>query len=265
MAGSVAFLAANLAGGALLSGARREPRGAAPAHRPRADRRRGRLREPRCGPVRAALPKRVPTAPARPALKLCIAAAAAIQASHAAIYAFGSIHWTALGLSTAPSARSGASGSCPRSCCSPGRRARRRWRSPFRLLALGGGAALVRALGLYLVGDSRGRAGVAADPSRPDLRRDAARRDGGGLGLRARGRAGAGPGHAQRRERQRRGIGHDPEPGSPTGRADPSPSRRWRHSPLAGLAPCRRRDAPEPCPRTIAESVAVREIRIRQP
>nr|WP_283206824.1 MFS transporter [Methylobacterium thuringiense] len=87
-------------------------------------------------------------------LWLAIAAAALIQASHAALYAFGAIAWSTAGV---PGAWIGALwaigvaaeivlfaviGKLPAA-----------WRSPFRLLALGGVAAVLRALGMALAGD----------------------------------------------------------------------------------------------------------------
>lgn len=154
MSGSVAFLLANLAGGALLTAmgetlavpllltalaliasvvAFTSRSVAAPA------------------PERAAGPR--PRLSLR--LKLCIAAAAAIQASHAAIYAFGSIHWTAHGFSTATVGALWGVGVVAEivlfACVA---RLPATWRTPFRYLALGGGAALVRAVGMSALGDS---------------------------------------------------------------------------------------------------------------
>ncbi|GEP00002.1 MFS transporter [Methylobacterium haplocladii] len=155
LCGSVGFLAANLAGGAILgalgeafavpllltalalvaAGVAFASRGVAPAAAPR--------------PRSAARP-RLPRV-----LWLAIGAGALVQSSHAAIYAFGSISWSSAGV---PGAWIGALwaigvaaeillfaviGRLP----AP-------WRSPFRLLGLGAAAALVRALGMALAGDS---------------------------------------------------------------------------------------------------------------
>ncbi|TXN39692.1 MFS transporter [Methylobacterium sp. WL30] len=154
MSGSVAFLIANLAGGALLTAmgetlavpllltglaliasavafTSRSVAAPAPEH---------------AGGLRPRLPLR---------LKLCVAAAAAIQASHAAIYAFGSIHWTAHGFSTATVGALWGVGVVAEivlfACVA---RLPAAWRTPFRYLALGGGAALVRAVGMYALGDT---------------------------------------------------------------------------------------------------------------
>lgn len=157
MAGSVAFLLANLAGGAAL----------------------GALGERAAVPllltalalvaatvavvtsVEAPAPEPVHAGGGRPRLPpvlwLTIAAAAAIQSSHAAIYAFGSIHWSTHGI---PAAWIGTLwaigvaaeivlfaliGLCPA-----------RWRTPFRLLGLGAAAATLRAIGMALAGDRLG-------------------------------------------------------------------------------------------------------------
>lgn len=154
MAGSVAFLVANLAGGALLGGLGGQvavpllltglalvASGVAYASRDVAP-----------APARAIGGARPPL-PGR--LWLCIGAAAAIQASHAAIYSFGSIHWTGQGLSTATVGGLWGVGVLSEILLFavigrlPGR-----WRTPFRLLAMGGTAALVRALGLYAFGNA---------------------------------------------------------------------------------------------------------------
>ncbi|WP_375464533.1 MFS transporter [uncultured Methylobacterium sp.] len=153
MAGSVGFLLANLAGGALLTAmgeARAVPllltglaliaSGVAFASRS--------VEAPR--PARTGEGR--PRLPAR--LLLCIAAAAAIQASHAAIYAFGSIHWTAHGISPAAVGALWSVGVAAEIVLfSRVGRLPARWRTPFRFLALGGGAAVLRALGMYLLGD----------------------------------------------------------------------------------------------------------------
>ncbi len=153
MSGSVAFLAANLVGGALLGALGGEVAvpllltglallASAVAHASRT-----------VAPPQAPAP-----AGGRPALPrhlwLCIGAAAAIQASHAAIYSFGSIHWTSHGHGTATVGGLWAVGVVSEILLFAGiGRLPARWRSPFRLLAMGGLAALVRALGLYAFGE----------------------------------------------------------------------------------------------------------------
>ena len=108
-------------------------------------------REPQrdAAPVRASARLPLPAA-----LWLAMAAAALVQASHAAVYAFGSIHWAALGLSPGAIGLAWAVGVVaeiaffalvPR--LSPLRDA------PFRLLALGAGAALLRWAGLVALAD----------------------------------------------------------------------------------------------------------------
>ncbi|MFE1598694.1 MFS transporter [Methylobacterium sp. ID0610] len=96
-------------------------------------------------------PERRPAAGIRlpAALRLAIAAGASIQASHAAVYAFGSIHWAALGLSAPMIGTAWAVGVVAEiaffalvSRIPPLRDA------PFRLLALGAVAALLRWAGL---------------------------------------------------------------------------------------------------------------------
>lgn len=156
MAGSVAFLAANLAGGALLAALG------------------GRLAVPilltglallACLTARldrspAEPPRPVAAGPSPPLprrLWLCIAAAAAIQASHAAVYGFGSIHWTAHGLGpTAVGAlwATGVLAEIALFAAVPALPAA--WRGPVPLLAAGGTAGIVRAVGLFLVGDRLG-------------------------------------------------------------------------------------------------------------
>lgn len=153
MAGSIAFLAANLAGGALLAALG------------------GRLAVPilltglallaslTAGFDRSSLapPQTVTAGPAPPlprGLWLCIAAAGAIQASHAAIYGFGSISWTAHGIG--PTAigvlwATGVLSEIVLFALAP--RLPPSWRMPVPLLLLGGGAAFLRAIGLFLVRD----------------------------------------------------------------------------------------------------------------
>ena len=155
MAGSIGFLAANLVGGAAL-GAMGE-----------------RLAVPllltalalvaaatiAASPVEAKPPGRRSIEIAHPPLPrvlwLCIAAAAAIQSSHAAIYAFGSIHWQANGISAswigalwavgvaAEIVLFGVIGRCPAT-----------WRTPFRLIGLGAVASLIRVIGMAFTGGS---------------------------------------------------------------------------------------------------------------
>ncbi|MEE7446890.1 MFS transporter [Methylobacterium radiotolerans] len=153
MAGSIAFLLANLAGGVLLSALG------------------GRLAVPllltglalgaalvawRSRAV-AALPpssegaggKRLP-----PKLWLCIGAAAAIQASHGAIYGFGSIYWTSQGIPAAWVGSLWATGVLAEIALFAGLPTLpAAWRSPVRLLGVGAVAAILRAVGMYLLGD----------------------------------------------------------------------------------------------------------------
>lgn len=153
VAGSAAFLAANLAAGLLL--AQLGGRTAVPlfltafallaaliaAMSP--------LGEVARTPAPAPGPKpRLPRT-----LWLAIAAAAAIQSTHAAIYGFAGIHWTAHGFSTAAVGALWATGVAAEIVLfALAGRLPERWRSPFRLLALGGSAALLRALGMTLFG-----------------------------------------------------------------------------------------------------------------
>ncbi|WP_018259475.1 MFS transporter [Methylobacterium sp. WSM2598] len=83
------------------------------------------------------------------ALRLAMAAAASAQASHAAVYAFGSIHWTSLGLTPPLIGAAWATGVVAEIAffVLVGRVAALR-DAPFRLLALGAGAALLRWAGL---------------------------------------------------------------------------------------------------------------------
>jgi len=153
MAGSIGFLMANLAGGALLAGLGGQvavpllltglalfasavaaaSQGPEPA-------------EPRPAPVagRPPLPR---------VLWLSIAAAALVQASHSAIYGFAGIYWTAHGLSTAAVGALWAVGVAAEIVLfALVGRLPDPWRSPFRLLAMGGAAAAVRALGMAAFG-----------------------------------------------------------------------------------------------------------------
>lgn len=153
MGGSIAFLLANLAGGLLLSAL--GGRLAVPllltglalaaslvAHLSRS----------------VAAPPQAPRDGARPRLSrklwLCIGAAAAIQASHGAIYGFGSIYWTGQGIAATWVGALWATGVLAEIALFAGiTRLPPAWRSPVRLLALGGAAAVLRAIGLYLLGD----------------------------------------------------------------------------------------------------------------
>ena len=87
-------------------------------------------------------------------LRLTIVAAALIQASHAAIYAFGSIYWSTHGISATWIGTLWATGVAAEIVLFAGiERVPVSWRSPFRLLALGGGAAALRACGMALAGE----------------------------------------------------------------------------------------------------------------
>jgi MFS transporter, PPP family, 3-phenylpropionic acid transporter len=87
-------------------------------------------------------------------LWLCIGAAAAIQASHGAIYGFGSIYWTEHGLAATWIGALWATGVLAEIALFAGLPALpAAWRSPTRLLALGGTAAILRAVGMFLLGD----------------------------------------------------------------------------------------------------------------
>lgn len=152
--GSVAFLLANLAGGALLGllgGQVAVPllltglAGLAAAVALWAGERAA-PREPRV--EAAGPPPRLPRV-----LWLTIAAAALIQASHAAIYAFGSLAWAAHGVSAPWIGALWAIGVAAEIALFAGlARLPAGWRSPFRLLALGGLAAALRAVGLAIAG-----------------------------------------------------------------------------------------------------------------
>lgn len=151
MCGSVGFLAANLAGGALL----------------------GMLGDRVAVPLLltglalvatfiaaaghdsaanvAPRPASAEPPPLPPVLRLSIGAAALIQASHAAVYAFGSLDWSRQGIPTAWIGALWAVGVAAEiALFALVGRWPARWRSPFRLLGLGAAAALVRALGLSL-------------------------------------------------------------------------------------------------------------------
>lgn len=153
MAGSVAFLLANLAGGVLLSVLG------------------GRLAVPllltglalgaalvawRSRAVAALPPSAAGTGRPRLPLKLwlCIGAAAAIQASHGAIYGFGSIYWTSQGIPAAWVGSLWATGVLAEIALFAALPALpAAWRSPVRLLGAGAVAAILRAVGMFLLGD----------------------------------------------------------------------------------------------------------------
>lgn len=153
MAGSIAFLLANLAGGFLLSALGGQVAvpllltGLALGAALVAWRSRSMIGLPQNadGAPRPKLP---------PKLWLCIGAAAAIQASHGAIYGFGSIYWTSQGIPAAWVGSLWAVGVLSEIvlfAAMPTLPAA--WRSPARLLSLGAAAAILRAVGMVLVGD----------------------------------------------------------------------------------------------------------------
>jgi PPP family 3-phenylpropionic acid transporter len=157
MAGSIAFLAANLAGGAALGflGERLAV--------PLLTTALALLAAAVCAGVRlelptAAVPRTKATRVPLPRLLwLTIAAGAAIQASHAALYAFASIHWSLGGFPVAWIGALWAIGVLAEivlfagiGLCPAG------WRTPFRLLGLGAAAGAVRAIGMAFYGDTLG-------------------------------------------------------------------------------------------------------------
>ncbi|MDP4025937.1 MFS transporter [Methylobacterium sp. NEAU 140] len=153
MGGSVAFLLASLAAGALFSalgGRVAVPlllTGLALAASLTAA-----LARPPAAPAQAPATGGRPRLPR--ALWLFIGAAAAIQASHGAVYGFGSIYWTAHGIPAAWIGALWAVGVLAEiALFAAFPRLPTAWKSPARLLGLGGGAALLRALGLFLLGD----------------------------------------------------------------------------------------------------------------
>ena len=82
-------------------------------------------------------------------LWLSIAAAAAVQASHAAVYAFGSITWSREGISGSWIGALWATGVAAEiALFAVIGRLPAPWRSPFRLLGIGASAAILRAIGL---------------------------------------------------------------------------------------------------------------------
>lgn len=153
MAGSIAFLLANLVGGLMLSalgGQLAVPlllTGLALAAGFVAWRSRSVVALPQVpsGTMRPRLPLR---------LWLSIGAAAAIQSSHGAIYGFGSIYWTSQGIAPAWVGSLWATGVLAEIALFAGiTTLPAAWRSPVRLLALGAAAAILRAVGMYLLGD----------------------------------------------------------------------------------------------------------------
>ncbi|MBB2963189.1 MFS transporter [Methylobacterium sp. R2-1] len=151
LCGSVAFFAANLAGGALLGVLGDQVAvpllltGLALAATIVA------ASGPEAGPAVERSPEKGASPPLPRVLRLSIAAAALIQSSHAAIYAFGSLDWARHGVSAPWIGTLWAVGVAAEiALFAVVGRLPARWRSPFRLLGLGAGAALVRALGLSL-------------------------------------------------------------------------------------------------------------------
>ena len=153
MAGSIAFLLANLAGGVLLTalgGQLAVPlllTGLALAAALVAWRSRAVVGLPQAaeGAARPRLPRR---------LWLCIGAAAAIQASHGALYGFGSIYWTEHGITAAWIGSLWATGVLAEIALFAALPALpAAWRSPVRLLSVGAAAAIVRAVGMFVLGD----------------------------------------------------------------------------------------------------------------
>ncbi|KAB1074926.1 MFS transporter [Methylobacterium planeticum] len=156
LSGSIAFLSANLVGGALLGAlpdAIAVPlllTGLALLASLVAYASRGVAAIP--STPRPAGPVRLPRM-----LWLSIAAAAVVQSSHAAIYAFGSIYWMTHGISAGWVGLLWAIGVGSEICLfATVGQLPARWRTPFRLLGLGAGAALVRAIGMSFVGDQIG-------------------------------------------------------------------------------------------------------------
>lgn len=154
MAGSLAFLAASLVGGALLDRFGERPAipwlltglalvaaftaTASSVATPQSPR-------PADRSVRVPLPK---------VLCMTVAVAAAIQSTHGAIYAFASIHWGASGISAPWIGALWAIGVVSEIILfAVIGRMPAAWRTPFRLLTMGAAAALVRAIGMALVGD----------------------------------------------------------------------------------------------------------------
>jgi PPP family 3-phenylpropionic acid transporter len=157
VAGSIGFLLANLAGGLALNALGERLAvpllltalavvASAVAVTSRVD------APPPERPRGVTLPPRLPRA-----LWLMIGAAALIQASHGALYAFGSIHWSAGGIATSWIGVLWAIGVAAEIVLfAVARRLPARWRTPYRLVGLGGAAALTRAVAMALVGDRLG-------------------------------------------------------------------------------------------------------------
>ena len=90
-------------------------------------------------------------------LWLAVAAAAAIQSSHGAIYAFASIHWSTHGISAPWIGTLWAVGVASEIVLfATIDRLPAGWRTPFRLIGMGAVAALVRAIGMALFADHLG-------------------------------------------------------------------------------------------------------------
>lgn len=151
LGGSLGFLAASLLGGWLLGimGTGSIPGFLAGLELASACAAALLLRRAEGGPPR---PRKAGRMRLPPALWLAIAAGAAIQASHAAVYAFGSIHWVSLGLAPATTGLAWGVGVVAEIAffALVGRIPALR-DAPFRLLGLGAVAALLRWAGLLAV------------------------------------------------------------------------------------------------------------------
>lgn len=157
MAGSIGFLAASIVGGALLDAFGERPAipwllaglafiAACTAMASRV------VTPPQPRPSAQASRPRLPAL-----LWLAVAAAAAIQSSHGAIYAFASIHWSTHGISTQWIGGLWAVGVVAEIVLfSVIGRLPAPWRTPFRLIGMGAAAAIVRAVGMALFGDRLG-------------------------------------------------------------------------------------------------------------
>lgn len=157
MAGSIGFLAASIIGGALLDAFGERPAipwlltglaviAASTAFASRI-----------VTPV-AVRPRAEAGRPRLPGiLWLAVAAAAAIQSSHGAIYAFASIHWSTHGISAPWIGALWAVGVASEIVLfATIGRLPAAWRTPFRLIGMGAVAALVRAIGMALFADHLG-------------------------------------------------------------------------------------------------------------
>lgn len=157
MAGSIGFLVANIVGGALLDAFGERPAipwlltGLALIAASTA------LASRVVTPV-AARPRAEAGRPRLPGiLWLAVAAAAAIQSSHGAIYAFASIHWSTHGISAPWIGTLWAVGVASEIVLfATIGRLPAAWRTPFRLIGMGAVAALVRAIGMALFADHLG-------------------------------------------------------------------------------------------------------------